>query len=292
MLSDRSYMRDSYGRPATTFLLWLICGTIAGFIVQNIFDRWFHVTAFERLLALSVAGAKSGHLWTFLTYPLLHGGPLHLLFNCLTIFFIGRELQPLLGDRRLAVLSASAAALGGLLWFATNFNRADSVIGASGIAMALFTVYACIYPRREMSFLLFFVVPVTVQPIWLLAVIGGIDLFGFLFAELPGSSLSGYVAHSAHLGGILAGWLYFRYMHQREWKTPDNRTEIELPTWFRKTQKAETPNPAFKVNVSSRADLRAEVDRILDKINSQGFQALTAEERRLLDEAKDSLSKR
>jgi hypothetical protein len=49
---------------------------------------------------------------------------------------------------------------------------------------------------------------------------------------------------------------------------------------------------AYQVNLGSREDLRAEVDRILDKINSQGFGALTADEKRLLDEAKDLLSRR
>ena len=49
---------------------------------------------------------------------------------------------------------------------------------------------------------------------------------------------------------------------------------------------------AYQVNVGSPGDLRAEVDRILDKINSQGFGALTAEEKRMLDEAKDLLSRR
>ena len=49
---------------------------------------------------------------------------------------------------------------------------------------------------------------------------------------------------------------------------------------------------AYHVNLSNREDLRAEVDRILDKINSQGFGALTADEKRLLDEAKDLLSRR
>jgi len=46
------------------------------------------------------------------------------------------------------------------------------------------------------------------------------------------------------------------------------------------------------VNLTNRDDLRAEVDRILDKINSQGFGALTADEKRVLDEARDLLSRR
>jgi hypothetical protein len=49
---------------------------------------------------------------------------------------------------------------------------------------------------------------------------------------------------------------------------------------------------AYQVNVSSPGDLRAEVDRILDKINSQGFGSLSADEKRMLDDAKDLLSRR
>ena len=48
----------------------------------------------------------------------------------------------------------------------------------------------------------------------------------------------------------------------------------------------------YKVNLTTRGDLRAEVDRILDKINSSGFGALTAEEKRVLDEARDLMSRR
>jgi uncharacterized protein YcgL (UPF0745 family) len=67
---------------------------------------------------------------------------------------------------------------------------------------------------------------------------------------------------------------------------------IDLPRWLRRWKKSAAPTPRFHVNLSNRDDLRAEVDRILDKINSQGFGALTAEEKRLLDEARDLLSRR
>jgi hypothetical protein len=66
---------------------------------------------------------------------------------------------------------------------------------------------------------------------------------------------------------------------------------IALPGWLRRWKRSAAPAPRFRVNLSNRDDLRAEVDRILDKINSQGFGALTAEEKRLLDEARDLLSR-
>ena len=111
----------------------------------------------------------------------------------------------------------------------------------------------------------------------------------------------GDVAHSAHLGGFAAGWLFFRFVHQREWKEPDRAATIELPAWMRRAKKAPAPVGAYKVNLSSqtvepsrmgKADLKVEVDRILDKINSQGFGALTDDEKRCLDQAKDLLNRR
>jgi hypothetical protein len=61
---------------------------------------------------------------------------------------------------------------------------------------------------------------------------------------------------------------------------------------MRRRPKEPEASAGYKVNISAPADLRLEVDRILDKINSEGFGALTDDEKRLLDEAKDLLSRR
>ena len=68
--------------------------------------------------------------------------------------------------------------------------------------------------------------------------------------------------------GMAAGWIYYRYLHELRWQLPSRRAEIELPSWLKKSAKSPVP-PAYTVNVSSPGDLRAEVDRILDKINKQ-----------------------
>jgi hypothetical protein len=65
---------------------------------------------------------------------------------------------------------------------------------------------------------------------------------------------------------------------------------LELPAWL-KRKKSEKRTTSYKVNITPHGDLKTEVDRILDKINSAGFGALTDEEKRLLDEAKDLLSR-
>jgi hypothetical protein len=91
---------------------------------------------------------------------------------------------------------------------------------------------------------------------------------------------------------MAAGWIYFRYLHESSWRLPWRKTEVEPPGWVQKKAPTSTPAPAFSLNLSNRDDLRVEVDRILDKINSQGFGALTTGEKKILDDAKDLLSRR
>ena len=295
MLSDRSYMRDSYGRQTTSLLTWILCALVSGFLLQAIFERLFNSSALTDFLELSSGGLREGRIWTLVSYTLLHQGLLHILGNALGLYFFGRELITLLGEKRLVGFYLAAAAVGGLAWFGVNFDRSAELMGASSAMCAFLVLFACIYPNRQITFLAFFVIPVTLKPKYIACVAAAIDLCGFVFAELPGAQIHTGIAHSAHLGGMLVGLLYFHLVHQREWRTPDGRAEIELPAWFRRAQKpAAPPAPTkYKVNVvTKREDLRAEVDRILDKINSEGFGALTAEEKQLLDEAKDLLSRR
>jgi len=93
---------------------------------------------------------------------------------------------------------------------------------------------------------------------------------------------------------MFTGWVYYRYFHcadsnpfrrRRAVANPRNSARIARPA-------AEGDLTATRAEPKSSAYLRAEVDRILDKINSHGFGAITADEKRLLDEAKDLLSRR
>lgn len=294
MLSDRPYMRDDYQRERTSFLIWLLSATVAGFIVQKVFQVWLGSPSFEQLGALSAWAIRNFYLWTLLTYPFLHEGVLHLLVMVLGVFFLGRELLPHVGERRMAALTAAAAVVGGLAWFALNFNRGGVVMGAAPIVLCYLTVFACLFPNREISFLVFFIIPITTRPKYIAWIALGIAAMGFLFSEVPGGKFETGIAHSAHLGAMLTGWLYYRFCHEASWMTLRRSTDIELPRWMKRAKKspaADTP-PASAVNVGTREDIRAEVDRILDKINSDGFGALTPEEKRVLDDAKALLSRR
>lgn len=216
-------MRDSY-EPARngggSVMTWLLSGIIAGFILQNVFLRWFNAGAFfDGNFALSPYAIATGKVWTLLTYGFLHDprNLLHILANVLAIYFLGRELLPLLGARRFVGVYLAMVLTGGLFWLAANWANAGMVIGASAAACGLLIIYAGFYPHRPITFLLFFILPVTLKPKHVAITLLLLDLAGFAFYEILGAASPFGVAHSAHLGGMFAGWIYFRYVHERAW---------------------------------------------------------------------------
>jgi hypothetical protein len=117
-----------------------------------------------------------------------------------------------------------------------------------------------------------------------------VSLGGLLLYELPGTSP---IAHSAHLGGIFAGIIYYRYVHNRaraSFGSSSSGTSVEPPEWF-KRKKTIHRNMTYQVNRSNRDELQKEVDHILDKINASGFGSLSDKEKQTLDQAKDILSR-
>jgi len=290
MLSDRPYMRSDYSQPKTTVLVKLIVVIIVAFLLQTICLRWFGAgQGFMSAFAVTIDGLKSGKVWTLLTYSFLHSPAnlMHIVGNLLGLYFIGRVLLPLMGDKRFLYFFGTAVLAGGLVWTITHWiNGAHNyLIGASAGVTGLFIIFACLYPNRQVTFLLFFIIPVSLKPKYMAYGLIGLDLLGFLFYEVMGAVSPFGLAHSAHLGGMMTGWLYFRYVHSE--KLSDS--SFELPKWAKKPPP--TVSPKYKVNVGNKTDLKAEVDRILDKINSKGFGSLTAEEKKVLDDARDNMSR-
>ena len=292
MLSDRPYMRPDYQRETTSVLTWILCALVAGFIVQNVFGVWLGSNSIEALFGLTFQGLRHGYVWSLLTHTLLHQSVFHLLFNGLAIFFLGRELLPLLGARRFLGVVGAASITGAALWLTVHYlnGHPSQLMGTGACVMALFIVFACIYAERDITFLLFYFIPITTKPKYLAWILVGLDLVGFLFSEIPGGRFDTGIAYSAHVGGILVGWIYYRFLHAAHGL--DGSPTLSMPAWLRRSPKVKSPKPASTAGRLPDLPLRAEVDRILDKINSEGFGALTEAEKRVLDEAKDLLSRR
>lgn len=139
----------------------------------------------------------------------------------------------------------------------------------------MLAAYAVRHPDRSFRLLVFFVVPLRFRPrSVLLALLGG-EAFFLLIGEVLQRALPFAPAASAHLGGAVAGWLVLRVCRPAPPEEP-----APLPPRLAR------PRPAPVL------DPRAELDRILDKINQTGLGSLTPAERRTLAAARDLLARR
>jgi len=294
MLEDRGYMREGSGRwpwSATSILLVVY---VAVFALQCINDVYLRTPA-EGWLALTTHGLARGWVWQLFTYQFLHAGPLHLLFNGLILWWVGRFCEGVLGRGRFLLALFGCAAAGGLLQgvlmlLAPGFYG-TAVVGASAGVAGLFAVFALL--ERESEVRVYFIVPVRAYT--LLWVYGAISLF---FTLVPASG----VADAAHLGGLLAGVAFVKlgWHHAqvplpweawlarwRERRAPRPAPRRALVPVRRGPAKAATPEPEADAEFMQR-----EVDPILDKISAHGLHSLTERERRILEKARERMNRR
>ncbi len=141
--------------------------------------------------------------WQVATYAFLHGSFEHLFFNMLGLWMFGSELEQVWGQKRyLQFYAASvlAAALAQLVVTAV-MGSVYPTVGASGGLFGLLFAFAVMFPNRVI--LLFFVIPMKAR--YLVALYGLLELYQGVYVMNSG------VAHFAHLGGMVGGFLMIRY---------------------------------------------------------------------------------
>ncbi|HXS22785.1 MAG TPA: rhomboid family intramembrane serine protease [Gemmatimonadales bacterium] len=219
--------------------------------------------------------------WTFLTYMFVHGGLLHLLGNMLMLFVFGSAVETRMGSRSFIFYYLFCGA--GAALFAlglSGFMGVSPFYGASGAVLGLGMAYAMFWPDAE---LILFPFPIPVRARVLVAVLAGVDVF---LAILYRNQTDG-IAHLAHIGGLIAGYLYFRVQTLSHRTSTTTARPVERVVMVQSSvPESSRPAPASPVR-RRRLDadpVAAEVDRVLDKISAQGLSSLTAAERRFLDE--------
>ena len=142
--------------------------------------------------------------WQPASYAFLHGNLTHLAFNMFGLWMFGTELERLWGARRLAFLygvSVLVAAAAQLIVTAAMDSQAPT-IGASGGLFGVLVAFAMVFPQRKIVPL----IPPIPMPAWLF-----VTLYGGIELTLGVTGSASGVAHFAHLGGLLGGWLVMRY---------------------------------------------------------------------------------
>lgn len=260
--------------------------------------------------------------WQLITYNFLHlsnglGGLLHILFNMLWLVWIGRDYEQMQGSHRLLAIYLIGGMGGGLLTvllhalFPGVAVFGGPVHGASASVLGVMMAVAITYPQKSIGLLF-------LGTFRLIHVVIGFLVLDLLFLAGGGTSIS------AHLGGALFGLLFAKgeaggmdlsswtgFVFQRRGggrrrSSPGGRSASGGDGWLsrmegwlasREERKEEPrqreatihPMPGRKQPEAAPPSFEAEVDRILDKISAQGYDALTAEERRVLEEASDRM---
>ncbi len=213
-----------------------------------------------------------GQVWRLLTYMFLHdpGSPFHLMLNMLALWMFGTEIEQLWGKGkfvRFYLIAGAGSGCFSLIHLFSPVMKYTGVIGASGAILALLTVYAFIYPHRQV--LLFFVLPVNIR----LVVIGYalISLFGTI-------SPHGVVSHITHLGGIVVAFCYMG-LYPLISKRLREKTRVRDERSMRRQAESAARKRRF---------FEERIDPILDKISREGSDSLTGSERRILKKAAGS----
>lgn len=143
--------------------------------------------------------------WQLLTYGFLHGGFGHLFFNGIALYQFGSRLEYLWGPKKYLtffLVCVAGAGLCQLLFMALVPQSAGPTLGASGGVYGLLLAYGLLFPRERVMLL---IPPIPMSARTLVIAFGALSLF------MGVTGTAGGIAHFAHLGGMLFGWLLIRY---------------------------------------------------------------------------------
>jgi membrane associated rhomboid family serine protease len=218
--------------------------------------------------------------WTFISYMFVHAGLLHLLGNMLMLFVFGTAVESRMGSRNFLLyylFCGVGAAVFSLLL--AGLMPIGAFVGASGAVLGVAVAFAMFWPDAEM---IVFPIPV---PIKARTLVIGLVVLDVLASRLwPGDG----IAHIAHVGGALFGYLFFRaQLLSRRSAAPPTRTveRVVMVQSGSAEPERRTPVTPLRPRRGIESDpVAAEVDRVLDKISEKGISSLTPAERKFLDE--------
>lgn len=290
---------DSPRSPSAVY--WLIGLCVGVYFVQATLvgdanmARWFGYASGD---------VASGAMWTLGTYMFVHGGLMHLLLNMWTLWLFGPRVEAAWGASTFTWYYLWCG-LGGWAFHAMFQQGGGLLVGASAAILGVAVAYASRWPDDEVLF--FGVVPMKVR--WLVVFMA---LINITMAVVDAGSLGG-TAYAAHIGGMIAGWVYLRApsagslgrFRNRIAPAPDYGDEPPraVPKSSARPREREVDDivaqskaamarsrpqqPAPKPQGAPAAvapEPATALDAVLDKIAAEGMDSLTLAERNLLDE--------
>ena len=266
------------------------------------------------LLGLHFFMAADFQVWQLLTYMFLHSGFTHILFNMFALWMFGVVIENVWGPKKFLFYYISCGVGAGIMqeiaqFFSFYFTISAqdptigfgelfaighqlstqlngwTTIGASGAVYAILLAFGMTFPNER---IFIFPLPIPIKAKWFVMFYVAIELFSAM------SSSGDNVAHMAHLGGMLFGYLMIRYWNNHPtagYGRSNGRQFFDrLKENFEKRSQ-----PKMKVHKGGTNDReddwefnarkkqnQEEIDRILDKIRRSGYDSLTKEEKQKL----------
>lgn len=318
---NRDYARTNHETVSSrgsrlSIVAWIIIVNIAVFVVQCVWTKQLSVDEltrglppqmrdrFEKFDSRELTGVRvpviqnwlsldrrvfyQGQIWRLVTYDLLHSTqgqfPWHLFFNMYLLYMIGPRIADLYGEREFLLFYIASSIVSGVAFLVWGFvtGTDPAAIGASGAVSAVLVVYAMRWP--DTVWMIMYVIPVTAR--WMVIIYACLDAFPML-KQLGGHIDGSHVAHSAHLGGMLMGYLY----ESRHWHLTSLVDSWSLLSRFRPrrtfrvVRHDDRTAPPEQTPTRNESQLKARLDELLAKITEHGQVSLTESEQSELKEA-------
>jgi len=257
-------------RVITPVVKKLIIANVAVFVIQILFSRVFHIYLSSYFGLVPKYVYTKFTVWQIFSYLFLHGSFFHILINMFVLWMFGCELERYWGSREFLFYYFITGVGAGIFSIIADLNSTIPIIGASGAIYGILTAFGIIFPNRLIY--IYFIIPIRAK---YFVIIFGIITFLSAFS----SSATG-IAHFAHLGGMVIGFIYLK---------KNIRLDYILEKWkhFRFNRRLRIiRNKQKRVK-----DSKEQIDMILDKINEVGYENLTEEEKKILYRASSYLSK-
>lgn len=259
----------------------------------------------QHYLYLSPPGSANFYPWQLVTYMFMHQGFGHIFFNMFALLIFGPALEMTWGQKKFVTYYFICGLAGGLAHVIIApmiGGGAGPLVGASGAIFGLLAAFGLMFPDQRL--LIYFILPMKAKYAVLLFIL--LEIF-----SVPGGD---NISHLAHLGGAVAGIIYLLIVGggtsifsnlfkrspstQSRWQNPmqsfggkrmadDDTMDAE----YEEIGSSRTTT-ATKPQSGQRVITQEDIDRILDKIASSGYQNLSEEEREILFEASRKMDNR
>jgi membrane associated rhomboid family serine protease len=204
--------------PFTKAVKWLILTNAAVYLLIELLKAFTPDLGYtlRDMLSLIPEMVMRGWIFQVVTYSFVHAGVLHILFNMLGLWMFGAQLESDWGRKRflefyffcvigaaLTTIAVSYTGVGGVL-------PQTKTVGASGGVLGILMAFGMLYGDRE---IMLFPIPFTIRAKYFVAGVAFITLVEAISAS--GAGRGSNVAYIAHLGGLLFGFLYVKFLPKR-----------------------------------------------------------------------------